>query len=93
MIGNLLLFAVLLLISRRQEKREAGYFPGFIFWLYVGFYCLLRIVVEAFRESQIFCFWLVADDAGMVFVDCGGGLRLYWFPDEKESRERAACLF
>ncbi|NLW56718.1 MAG: prolipoprotein diacylglyceryl transferase [Firmicutes bacterium] len=59
MIGNLLLFAVLLLISRRQEKREAGYFPGFIFWLYVGFYCLLRIVVEAFRESQIFAFgWL-----------------------------------
>ena len=58
-IGNLFLFAVLFLVSRRQEKRGSGHFPGFIFWLYVGLYCLLRIVVEIFRDSQMLAFgWL-----------------------------------
>lgn len=59
MVGNLLLFMILFIISRWGEKRQDRYFPGFIFWLYTGLYCLLRIMVEAFRDSQIFAFgWL-----------------------------------
>lgn len=59
MIGNLLLFIVLWISGRRVEERKERYFPGFIFWLYVGLYSFLRIIIEAFRDSQILAFgWL-----------------------------------
>ncbi len=59
MLGNLIIFVILGMINRRAEKQGKVYFPGFIFWLYVGLYSAIRIIVEIFRESQIMAFgWL-----------------------------------
>jgi phosphatidylglycerol:prolipoprotein diacylglycerol transferase len=59
MIGNLLIFIILWQIRKHAEEKGKTYFPGFIFWLYIGLYAINRTITEFTRESQIMAFgWL-----------------------------------
>ncbi|MCL6613609.1 MAG: prolipoprotein diacylglyceryl transferase [Firmicutes bacterium] len=46
-LGSLLLFVVL------YRMRRHRHFPGFLFFLYMGLYAVMRGIVETFRESQV----------------------------------------
>lgn len=72
MIGSLGLFGMLLIVEKRKP------FDGFLFWLYIGAYAVVRFVIEIYRESQILAFgWLRTTQVACVLLLLLAGFMIY----------------